>query len=259
MPTKQTVQKNTNKIVIMNFSNVYTEETFYKNEHIEWIDCTDIKGSDCFCDKEASATICRKIQHLQPQGIHFIDSGNYHYISKFFTDKIQEDFILVVFDHHPDMQPSLFNELLTCGSWVKAALDTNLYLKKVLLIGTSDDLLKKIEPKYLNRIIEFRESQLEDHQAWQDFYSIHLNLPIYISIDKDVLDTREDKTNWDQGKTTLPELKRLLLILLKHDRLLGVDICGECKYSIAGMLDPDLRKDNAINQQLAYLFENPYK
>lgn len=143
MSIKETVQKDMNKIVIMNFSNVYTEETFYKNEHIEWIDCTDIKGSDCFCDEEASATISRKIQHLQPQGIHFIDSGNYHYISKFFTDKIQEDFILVVFDHHPDMQPSLFDELLTCGSWVKAALDTNRHLKKVLLIGTSDDLLKK--------------------------------------------------------------------------------------------------------------------
>ena len=248
-----------NDIVIMNFSDIYTEETFYKNEKIKWINCTDISGTNCFCDKKASDEICRRIENLPPQGIHFIDSGNYHYVSKFFTDKIKEDFILVVFDHHPDMQPSLFEELLTCGSWVKASIDTNKHLKKVILIGTSDELLNKIDKKYTDKLIEFKESQLEDHEAWQRFYTMHFDLPIYISIDKDVLAPEEDKTNWDQGKATMQELKHLLSILLKHSRIIGIDICGECKYSILGMNDDNVRKDNEINRQLANLSLQDYK
>lgn len=244
------------ELVIMNFSNVYAEETFYKQERVLWIDCSDIMGTDCFCDNEASREICRRMGTLSPQGIHFIDSGNYHYVSKFFTDKIQEDFVLVVFDHHPDMQPSLFGELLTCGSWVKAALDTNRHLKKVVLIGTSDELLKHIDPAYLDRIVEFKESQLENHEAWQAFYEMHFDLPIYISIDKDVLSKDEEQTNWDQGKVTLKELKRMLLILLRHDQLIGVDISGECSYSIQGLLDANLKKNDKVNRQLAQLFEH---
>ena len=211
-------------IIILNFSNVYTEETFYKNEKIKWINCNDISGANCFCDNEASAEICRRIKALPPQGIHFIDSGNYHYVSKFFTDKINEDFILVVFDHHPDMQPSLFDELLTCGSWVKASIDTNKHLKKVILIGTSDELLNKIDKRY-----------------------------------KDVLSPDEDVTNWDQGKATMPELKRLLSILLKHGKIIGIDICGECKYSILGLQDSSISKDNEINRQLAEINLQDYK
>lgn len=246
-------------IIILNFSNVYTEETFYKNEKIKWINCNDISGANCFCDNEASAEICRRIKDVPPQGIHFIDSGNYHYVSKFFTDKINEDFILVVLDHHPDMQPSLFDELLTCGSWVKASIDTNKHLKKVILIGTSDELLNKIDKRYTDKLIEFKESQLEDRTAWQQFYDMHFDLPIYISIDKDVLSPDEDVTNWDQGKATMPELKRLLSILLKHGKIIGIDICGECKYSILGLQDSSISKDNEINRQLAEINLQDYK
>jgi arginase family enzyme len=243
----------------MNFSNVYAEETFYKEKRVLWVNCTDITGVDCFCDNEASVLLAQRMADLSPQGIHFIDSGNYHYVSKFFIDKIPEDFILVLFDHHPDMQPSLFEDILTCGSWVKVAMDTNPHLKKVVLVGTSDELLEHIESKYLNRIVEFRESRLEDWEAWRKFYAMQFDLPIYISIDKDVLSPEEICTNWDQGKATLEDLKRLLLILLKYNRLIGVDICGECSYSIQGILDANLQKDDRVNRQLMELFEKRVK
>ena len=157
------------------------------------------------------------------------------------------------------MQPSLFDELLTCGSWVKASIDTNKHLKKVILIGTSDELLNKIDKRYTDKLIEFKESQLEDRTAWQQFYDMHFDLPIYISIDKDVLSPDEDVTNWDQGKATMPELKRLLSILLKHGKIIGIDICGECKYSILGLQDSSISKDNEINRQLAEINLQDYK
>lgn len=252
------IQNKKKELIIFNFSDIYREETFYKHEKVNWIDCSDIEGTNCYCDSEAAQKIKLRMNSLSANGIHFIDSGNYHYVSKFFIDKIEEDFILVVFDHHPDMQPSLFDELLTCGSWVKAAIDTNQHLKKVVLVGTSDQLLDKIDQTYLKHIIEFKESQLKDYQMWKRFYELHFDLPIYISIDKDVLSPIEEHTNWDQGKATLYELKRLLLILLKHDSVIGIDICGACNYSIKGLLDTNIRQDDEINLQLARLFEQKY-
>ena len=89
------------------------------------MDFTGLKGVNGYCDEEAGREIRERIEDLSPMEVHFIDSGNFHYISKFWTDKIREDFVLVLFDHHTDMQPSRFGELLSCGSWVKDALDTN--------------------------------------------------------------------------------------------------------------------------------------
>lgn len=238
------------KIVVMNFSNVYKEESFYKDADTEWIDCSGISGTDCFCDGEAAVEICRRIKNVSPHGLHFIDSGNYHYVSRFFTDKIREKFTLVVFDHHPDMQPPLFDQILTCGDWVKSVLDTNPNVDRVVLVGTSDGLIANIPAEYSSWLVCFPESKLSDRQAWQEFYNMHLAHPIYISVDKDVLSPADDTTNWDQGTTRLPQLKRLLVTLLRHNSLIGVDICGECNYSIRGILDRNVQENDHVNTEL---------
>lgn len=243
------------KITILNFSNIYKEEKFYKDVNATWIDCSNICGADCFCDGEAAQIIRQRIKDVSPHGLHFIDSGNYHYISKFFTDKIHEKFSIVVFDHHPDMQPTLFDQLLTCGDWVKSVLDTNKFVEKVVLVGTSDKLIANIPNEYCQRIVCFPESKLHDRQAWQRFYNLHFCNPIYVSIDKDVLSPNDEATNWDQGKTTLPELKRLVVSLLHHNKLIGVDICGECNYSIIGLLDRKVQENDYVNSELLKLLD----
>ena len=86
-------------IVIMNFTNVYKEEAFARHSpDFAWIDCTHLSGTDCYCDAEGAAAIRRLIAAYPPEGIHFIDSGDYHYLTKFWTDKITEPFSLIVFD-----------------------------------------------------------------------------------------------------------------------------------------------------------------
>lgn len=59
-------------------------------------------------------------------------------MSKFWTDRIREDFVLILFDHHTDMQPSRFGELLSCGSWVKDVMDENPFVRKVVIIGADE-------------------------------------------------------------------------------------------------------------------------
>ena len=148
------------EIVVMNFSHVYEEERFIRNRRFRWIDCTDIGGTAGYCDEDARREIARRISDLSPEGIHFIDSGNYHYVSKLWTDMIQRRFSLVVFDHHPDMQPPLFKDMLSCGSWVKDMLDTNPRLDKVVIAGASEELMAQTISGYEDRIRFFSGSEL---------------------------------------------------------------------------------------------------
>ena len=69
-------------IVIMDFSGIYQEEQFYEGEQISWIDLSDISGTNCYCDGDAQAQILERMEKYPVSGIYFIDSGNYHYMSK---------------------------------------------------------------------------------------------------------------------------------------------------------------------------------
>ena len=128
--------------VIMNLSGVYS---FMNMPQGVKIDCTDIEGCSCYCDSSAEAQIKSRMDAAAPggaDGVHFIDSGDYHYITKFWTDRIREPFNLILFDHHPDMQNPEFPGFLSCGGWVRTVMD-NPYSRKVLIAGANPDLAKE--------------------------------------------------------------------------------------------------------------------
>ena len=125
-------------VTVQDFTGVYAEQPFMQglresavtNKNIHWFGCTPIDGTDCYCDDEAQAILRRQIESVGNNtiGIHFFDNGNYHYMSKLWTDQVQEPFDLVVFDHHPDMQPPRFEGILSCGGWIKEVLDHNKFV-----------------------------------------------------------------------------------------------------------------------------------
>lgn len=242
-------------ILLMNFTHVYEQERFIRNHRFQWIDCTDLNGTDCYCDEEAAEALRQRIAPYEPDGIHFIDSGNYHYLTKFWTEKIRKPFSLVVFDHHPDMQPSLFEEMLSCGSWVKNVLDTNPNLQKVLLVGAAERLIRAIPPEYKARVKCYSETALSHEEAWKSFSREHVREPVYISVDKDVLDHESSATNWDQGSLSLKELEQLLGIIFRQEKIIGVDVCGECSPSLDLFEEErELRIDGKANAELLSLF-----
>lgn len=234
-------------IIIMNFSHVYEDEEALQQPDYQWIDCTAITGTDCFLAEEAERKIKEKIKGYPPEGIHFIDSGNYHYVSKLWTDKIKEPFSLVVFDHHTDSQPGLFFEGLSCGSWIKAVLDENRYIKRVILLGVKEELMGQIEEKYRDRITCYGERQMEEAVIKAAILQMQLKEKLYISVDKDVLSKSETVTNWDQGSLSLATLEHLLYYIMEREEVIGIDICGE-----AAMSDPLLlrRQEDAINNKV---------
>ena len=92
--------------LIMDFTGVYRDEPFFMQHDFRWLDCRDLRGTSCYCDEEAVKQLRERMAAYSPCGIHLIDSGNYHYVSKLWTDRLERPFSLVLFDHHPDMQPS---------------------------------------------------------------------------------------------------------------------------------------------------------
>ena len=219
-------------IVVMNFTHVYEKEHFVSNQLFSWVNCTYLQGTDCYLDADTQNELVLRIKTFSAHGIHFIDSGNYHYLSKLWTDKIEEPFSLIVFDHHPDMQPSLFEGLMSCGCWVKSVIDTNPWLRKVVIIGAADKLIQQVTEEYRERVRFYSENQLSHDESWQNFSMAHLKEPVYISVDKDVLNTQAAVTNWDQGSMSLPELEKIFSVILRSEDVIGVDVCVECSSSL---------------------------
>ena len=206
------------------------------------LNCKDINGTNCYCDDYAKERLRKRLQDVSLERVHFIDSGNYHYLSYFFLERIQEDFALVLLDHHPDYQPPSFGDILSCGGWVKNAFEEFEHLKKVYMVDVDEDLfyqLKDVPPE----ICLLKKDELE---------KISADLPIYISLDKDVLSENEAATDWDQGDMKISELLDIMSVLQEH-RLLGVDVCGEKKEAPT---DSEIETNRKINETIYNFFDN---
>ncbi len=59
------------KTVIMNFSGIYEDETFYQGKEVCWLDCKDIPGVNGYCSDDAQEEIRKRIQDYDYRGIHF--------------------------------------------------------------------------------------------------------------------------------------------------------------------------------------------
>ena len=294
-------------ITVQDFTGVYAEQPFMrelreksaKSADIHWLDCTKIVGTDCYCDDDAVKAINEMIDNAESRdktecsgiienrdnsmcsnssandvaeqpAIHFFDNGNYHYMSKLWTDRVQEPFSLIVFDHHPDMQPPRFGGILSCGGWVLEVLENNKFIQDVVIIGVKDELVETVREeltqtgnaRILNKVIFIKESELGKEIPLSSF--VHqrsgLSSNIYLSIDKDALAPAFAATNWDQGSLTLDALKKFITELAANHKILGIDICGERAHDFEGDVNHTIQKadrlNNSLNRELVDFLQN---
>ena len=173
--------------LILDFTHVYDDEICADREQFSWIDCSDIEGSDLYCSPQAEREIRRKIEPYGLHGIHFVDSGNYHYVTKIFTDQIHRPFSLIVFDHHTDMQQPLMEGMMSCGDWAGMVLDQNPALQQFILIGPAEDDIKQIRTKHLDKLITFSAEEIRKGEGVERLKRIHGGVPLFIFIDKGVV------------------------------------------------------------------------
>lgn len=219
-------------VILMNFTGVYDYEAFARRRGMVHLDCTHLRGTECYCDAGGAAALRRLIAPYPPEGIHFIDSGDFHYLTKFWTDKLTRPFSLLVFDHHPDLQQPRYGGVLSCGGWVADVVRENPWVRQVCLVGVDRRLVAEVPAELRPRVHFFCGDEGGYEAACRNFSAGWLQGPVYLSIDKDVLSPREVRTNWDQGTMSLVAMEDVLRRVLERTPLLGVDICGECAATL---------------------------
>ena len=247
--------------VITNFSGIYKNQNFYKNyaeEEISWTELSDLSGCNCYCDAEASDRIRKEIQVFTGKGLHFIDSGNYHYMTRLWLEKLQIPFRLLVFDNHTDMQPPAFGGLLSCGGWIAASLEELPLLQEVILVGPDEEAYTQVEPDLQQKVLFLSREKLstmttEEKEGF--FNNLSEDLPLYVSVDKDVLCKGDASTTWSQGDMHLSELMSFLELVLERQNILGMDVCGECDMDSCS---EDFLNDHA-NEAILRLWEKMQK
>lgn len=174
-----------------------------------------IDGTYCYCSPSGASYIRGKIASMPLEAIHLLGTGDYHYITLFWLERVREPFSLLLFDHHPDDQDAAFGgDMISCGNWVQQA-----------------EMLPSI------REINWYCEAADIHR-----YTIPDDLPVYVSVDLDVLSTHYARTDWSQGEMTLDSLLGLLKTVNRTYRVIGADICG-------GIANPEEQsaEDAAIN------------
>ncbi len=189
---------------ILNFTGMYDEYDMDCLERygVSVKDLKEITGTKLYVDADGEKAVRERISTAGERLFHLIDSGDYHYVTRLYLYDIREEFDLLVFDHHDDCKEPEFEGVRSCGSWIKDAMeDMGDTLKGVKLIKADNE-----------------EITLKD--------SFFNKRPLYVSVDKDVLDKNTCPTNWDQGNMSLDSLLDLLKRETAGRRLIGVDICG---------------------------------
>lgn len=179
----------------------------------------------------------------------FLGSGDFHHITWPLIARNEcQGLRVLVLDNHPDNMRFPFG--VHCGSWVSrvAALPN---VERVDVVGiTSADINghhaweNHLGPLYRGRLrywsvgvdvgwarrIGLRRSVLgfDSTRAMLDALQDDFRRgrsPVYVSIDKDVLDPVDASSNWDQGRMRVAEL--IELIETVRPRLAGSDVTGE--------------------------------
>ena len=229
------------QVQVLDFSGMFARERALFPEpdrfDFEVWDFTHLGETMCFCSEDSARQIRQRIAERSspeaPSGrrVRWIDTGDYHYLTYFFLERQDRPFTLVLVDHHPDDQPSVFGEdILSCGGWVRTAGERLPLMEEVVHI--SGDAPADLTSK--------------------DFAGGR----IYLSIDKDVLSRDDARTDWSQGEMRLERLLSILDLFRGAD-LAGVDICGGCTEA-KGATQEDFavnaRTDDALLKKLELIF-----
>ena len=229
-------------LAIVDFSGVYEAEGFLlelqeRDLPFRHVQLRNLEGTSCYCDPDAEAEILRRLAPVRTSGIRWIDSGDYHYVTKILAEGETAPFTLVLIDNHPDDQEPAFGGVLSCGSWVREMKEKNPMLEAVWTLGPDHRIRNSA-----GTVDRELEGEIGDLLAALE------GKRVYLSVDKDVLDRSCFRTDWSQGTYPLDVLKGWLGEILKKE-VVAVDLCGELTPS-KGATPEDLRINCETNIEL---------
>ena len=113
------------KSLLVHMSSVFSAENWSPDE-ARHLDLTHLEGTTCYCDQESEKAIEHAFKPLPVNCLHWIDGGDYHYLTELWMRKLSAPASLFLIDNHPDDQePSFGADILSCGGWVAHSRRTN--------------------------------------------------------------------------------------------------------------------------------------
>lgn len=206
------------KQFLISLSGVFEAEGFLP-QGASIFDFRELEGTCCYCSEEALKALSEAIPTAE--GLCWCDTGDYHYLSLLRARKLAGPFELILLDNHSDDFDVC--GLLSCGNWVTE-------LKKEC--SCTCTLLRNFT----------------DYKEKPD------GLPVFLSLDLDVLREDDFITNWDQGVMSLGELEAILRSVFSTRRVLGADVCGGITVS-KGANENSLESNRLTREYLSHLFE----
>lgn len=231
--------KRLNSVNIINFDNTLIHESELIAKAGKIFNFTNLPGLKLISSLDILQKLSKKLIDTF-NSINFIGSGDYHHITYSIISNIPYKFSLVVFDNHCDCNDIPYGTI-SCGSWISQASKLP-NIDKILILGVSRSNLKYYNDKISS--LEYNENFLKKALSLIDSVT---NSTVYISIDKDVLDTKYAITNWDQGKMKLSELLYILNYIKEKYTIIGIDVAGESKpYNSLSLILP---REIKLNQE----------
>lgn len=217
---------------ILMFDEYYSFQPRLK-EMCTCIDLKDFSSIRFMCSKKVLDSISEKIKKVE-NSLFFIGAGEYHHFTYMLLKKFDKTLSLIVIDKHVDYSDT-YQGFITCGSWLKDAAG----LKQIGEIFVLSEDKRNV---YNNKVKIF--SPLE-------YKKIKPCLPVYISIDKDILTKSSINTTWDQGHCQPKTLIEIVSYFLSAFEIVGADICGEPPLQF---FSPEHKKSEDINLKLLSIF-----
>ena len=238
-------------VLLADFTGVYGDEGFLaylqeRNLPFSVVGLGDIEGTGCYCDPGAEEEIHRRLAPLSGAGIRWLDSGDYHYMTKILAGFQKDPFVLVLMDNHPDDQLPVFGGVLSCGSWVQEMKSSFPLLDDVWTLGPEHRIRNAAGT--VDRILE---------EGIDDMLELVEGHRLYLSVDKDILSRDEARTDWSQGAYRLDALEGWIGRLLEKE-VVAVDVCGELSLS-KGASPEDLRVNFETNVNIQEFILNCLK
>ncbi|MBR1572432.1 MAG: hypothetical protein IJ655_06805 [Lachnospiraceae bacterium] len=227
--------------IVLNMSNECLDAPYMPDDWDVRLDYYEMSGINCYLDDESGKNIRDDLRKYGPEGIHYIDNGNYHYLSLLFLEMIEEDFALVLYDNHPDMKPPTFGGITSCGGWVLEAAERLEHLKRIYMIGMESALIDELGTLHEKVVYikshkdgDWREQRVIDgitneyELVDNDISEVLANesLPLAISLDLDVLKEDEFQCGWSQGIMTAAEMKSQVVSIINNHDVIMIDVCG---------------------------------
>ena len=134
------------KSVLVYMSSLFSDEGWSPEGAVS-VDLRHLEGTTCYCDASAEREIIKALGTLPLNALHWIDGGDFHYLSDIWMRRLDHPVKLVLFDNHPDDQePAFDGKMLSCGGWVAHSRRFNPMLK-----DDADDVWLSIDLDYLSR------------------------------------------------------------------------------------------------------------